>query len=256
MINVRRRLLPVASEMPGEAPESEDCLVLNVWTPGLHDGKQRPVMVWLHGGGYLSGSGGLPYYDGMRLAKRGDSVIVTVNHRLNIFGYLYLGGIAGPEYADSGNVGMLDLIAALQWVHDNIGEFGGDPQKVTIFGESGGGGKVGTLMGMPLAKGLFQRAILQSTFGITAIPAEKATELTVALLAALNLSRNDVDKLQTVPVGKLEEALRKVSGATALGFLGSMGPVVQRTLAPSRSVYAQRGTDIDRCFRYGGDDQR
>jgi para-nitrobenzyl esterase len=217
---------PGSHEIAGEAPESEDCLMLNVWTPGLHDGKQRPVMVWLHGGGYLSGSGGLPYYDGMQLARRGDTVIVTVNHRLNIFGYLYLGGIAGPEYADSGNVGMLDLIAALQWVQDNIGEFGGDRQRVTIFGESGGGGKVGTLMGMPLAKGLFQGAILQSTFGITAIRAEKATELTVALLAALNLSRNDVDKLQTVPVGELEEALRKVSGARALGFLGSMGPVV------------------------------
>jgi para-nitrobenzyl esterase len=223
---------PVVQQTPGEAPESEDCLVLNVWTPGLHDGKKRPVMVWLHGGGYSSGSGGVPVYDGARLAKRGDSVIVTVNHRLNVFGHLYLGGIAGPAYADSGNVGMLDLIAALQWVRDNIGEFGGDPQKVTIFGQSGGGGKVGTLLAMPLAKGLFQRAILQSTFALTAVPPEKATELTVALLAALNLNRNDVDKLQTLPVEKLEEAFRKVAGANTLGFLGSVGPVVDGRSLP------------------------
>jgi len=154
---------PGGHELPSEAAgQSEDCLVLNVWTPGLHDGKQRPVMVWLHGGGYVSGSGGVPIYDGARLAKRGDTVIVTLNHRLNVLGYLYLGGVAGPEYADSGNVGQLDLIAALQWVRDNVTEFGGDPQRVTIFGESGGGSKVGTLMAMPLAKGLFQRAILES----------------------------------------------------------------------------------------------
>jgi para-nitrobenzyl esterase len=209
---------PGGRELPSEAVgESEDCLVLNVWTPGLYDGKQRPVMVWLHGGGYVSGSGGVPIYDGARLAKRGDTVIVTLNHRLNVLGYLYLGGIAGPEYADSGNVGQLDLIAALQWVRDNVTEFGGDPQRVTIFGESGGGSKVGTLMAMPLAKGLFQGAILESGFGLTAIPAEKATETTDGVLAALNLRRNQVDELQTLPVAKLQEALLKVTGGTPLG---------------------------------------
>jgi para-nitrobenzyl esterase len=149
---------------------------------------------------------------------------------------LYLGSIAGPEYADSGNVGMLDLIAALQWVRDNIAEFGGDPQKVTIFGQSGGGGKVGTLLAMPLAKGLFQRAILQSTFALTAVPPEKATELTVALLAALNLNRNDVDKLQTLPVEKLMEklldAVHKVNGVAPLSMLNSLGPVVDGRSLP------------------------
>ena len=215
-------------ELPSEAGESEDCLVLNVWTPGVHDGKQRPVMVWLHGGGYISGSGDSPIYDGARLAKRGDTVIVTLNHRLNVLGYLYLGGIAGPEYADSGNVGQLDLIAALQWVRDNITEFGGDPQRVTIFGESGGGRKVANLMAMPLAKGLFQRAILQSGFEFTAIPAEKATETADALLAALNLRRNQVDELQTLPVAKLQEAFRKVTGGTPVG----VGPVLDGRSVP------------------------
>ena len=130
---------------------------------------------------------------------------------------MYLGGIAGPEYADSGNVGQLDLIAALLWVRDCVTEFGGDPQRVTIFGESGGGSKVGTLMAMPLAKGLIQRAVLESGFGLSTIPAEKATETTDGVLAALNLHRNQVDELQTLTVAKLQEALLKVTGGTPLG---------------------------------------
>jgi para-nitrobenzyl esterase len=141
---------------PADAtPEGEDCLTLNVWTPGLGDGVKRPVMVWLHGGGFGYGSGNRAVTDGANLARRGDVVVVNVNHRLNIFGFLHLADIGSPAWAHSGNAGVLDLIAALRWVHDNIKSFGGDPANVTIFGESGGGGKVSVLLAMPEARGLF-----------------------------------------------------------------------------------------------------
>jgi len=132
----------------------EDCLVLNVWTPGLSDGRKRPVMFWIHGGGFAQESGSWPWLDGTALARRGDVVVVTINHRLNIFGYLHLADIGGEQYAASGNAGMLDLVAGLQWVRENIAQFGGDPSNVMIFGESGGGAKVCTLLAMPSAKGL------------------------------------------------------------------------------------------------------
>ena len=149
-----------------QEPMSEDCLHLNVWTPALRDGGKRPVMVWFHGGGYFSGSGGNGRYDGTNLCTRQDVVLVTINHRLNVFGHLYLAQLGGKRYADSGNAGILDCVAALEWIRDNIAEFGGDPGNVTLFGESGGGGKVMTLMAMPAAKGLFHRAIAQSGLAI------------------------------------------------------------------------------------------
>ena len=126
---------------------------MNVWTPSLGASHKRPVMFWLHGGGFTSGSGGFAIYDGTNLASRHDVVVVTVNHRLNVFGYLYLAGIGGAKYADASNVGMLDIIQALEWVRDNIAEFGGDPNNVTIFGQSGGGAKVSTLLAMPVGAG-------------------------------------------------------------------------------------------------------
>ena len=134
---------------------SEDCLFLNVWTRGLGDGGRRPVMVWLHGGGFRAGSGSSATYDGVNLCNRGDVVVVTINHRLNIFGSAYLAELAGDDFAASGCTGMLDIVAALEWVRDNIEAFGGDPDRVTVFGESGGGRKVSTLLAMPDAKGLF-----------------------------------------------------------------------------------------------------
>jgi para-nitrobenzyl esterase len=211
------------AEGPGRGvPTSEDCLVLNVWTPGLRDGKKRPVMVWMHGGGFVSGSGASAVYDGTRLAQHGDTVIVTLNHRLNAFGYLYLGASAGPEYADSGNVGQLDLIAALQWVRENIAEFGGDPATVTAFGESGGGSKIGTLMAMPLAQGLFQRAVLQSGFGLTALTAAEATKIADAVLKEVDLRRDQMRQLQSLPAAKLQEAVRKATGGMPMGI----GPVI------------------------------
>ena len=142
------------------AAETEDCLTLNVWTPGPVG--KRPVMVWLHGGAFSYGSANSDRQQGSRLCNRGDVVVVTVNHRLNIFAHLHLAEVGGPDFAQSSNTGVLDLVAALEWVRDNIAAFGGDPGNVTIFGESGGGGKVSALMTMPSARGLFQKAIIQS----------------------------------------------------------------------------------------------
>src|SRR6516225_7312806 len=143
----------------GSAAQGEDCLVLNIFSTGVNDGRKRPVMVWIHGGGYTYGSGSSLGYDGASLARTGDVVVICINHRLNVVGHLYLGA-AAAELADSGNVGMLDIVAALQWVRDNVAQFGGDSGNVTIFGQSGGGGKVSTLVAMPAARGLFHKAIV------------------------------------------------------------------------------------------------
>src|SRR5947208_2729983 len=161
----RPKRRPVLETLLGPAdttPEGEDCLTLNVWTPGLGDGGKRPVMVWLHGGAFAYGSGNRAVTEGGSLARRGDVVVVSVNHRLNVFGFLHLADLGGERYAHSGNAGVLDLVAALQWVRNNIAGFGGDPGNVTIFGESGGGGKVSVLLAMPAARGLFHRAVIQS----------------------------------------------------------------------------------------------
>jgi para-nitrobenzyl esterase len=156
----------------------EDCLVLNVWTPGLNDGGKRPVMVWLHGGGFFCGSGNhLPFWDGTALARNEDVVLVSINHRLGIFGHLFLDGVVGAEYAGSGNAGMLDIVQALEWIRDNITVFGGDSGNVTIFGESGGGAKVTTLLAMPSARGLIHRAISESGPGMRERTAEDAAQV-------------------------------------------------------------------------------
>ena len=185
-------------------------------------------MVWLHGGGFTLFSGASSVYDGHRLAARGDVVVVTLNHRLNVFGYLYLSDLLGPDYADSGNVGQLDIIAALKWVRDNIEEFGGDPDSVTIFGESGGGGKVGTLMAMPQAQGLFHRAIMQSGFAITAITTDTADKMTNSLLTALHLHADEAAKLKTLSVARLLDALQEVTHGLPFG----LGPVVDGRSLP------------------------
>lgn len=171
---------------------SEDCLAINVWTSALRDGGKRPVMVWFHGGDFSSLSGSRNVFDGVRLCNRGDVVVVTLNHRLNAFGYMYLGEVA-PELGAAANPGMLDLVAALEWVRDNIAEFGGDPGNVTIFGQSGGGGKVATIMAMPGAEGLFHRAIIQSgsyarNAHLQAMTPAEASGLTRSLLAALDVA--------------------------------------------------------------------
>lgn len=188
---------------------SEDCLYLNVWTPGLNRSARRPVMVWLHGGGFSIGSGSWPVYDGQALASRGDVVVVTVNHRLGIFGYLHLGDRAGSEYASSGNAGMLDLVAALRWVNENIAAFGGDPDNVTIFGESGGGAKVSTLLAMPAAAGLFHRAAIQSGPGLRVRAEDQATQSGEEIAVSLGCSAGDVGALQSLPSERLLEAQAK-----------------------------------------------
>jgi para-nitrobenzyl esterase len=200
------------NEHPGEI--SEDCLVLNVWTPGL-DGKARPVMVSFHGGGFTTGSGNGHGYVGAPLASYGDVVVVTVNHRLGAFGYLYLGELGGPEYAQSGNAGVLDLVAAPEWVRDNIAGFGGDPGTVMIWGQSGGGAKTTTLLAMPSAKGLFHRAAVQSGSSLSMRTREDATAAAKALLAELGLDESRLAELQNVPYEKIVEAQGKVQGGFA-----------------------------------------
>jgi len=211
---------------------SEDCLVLNVWRPAAVDGGKRPVMVWLHGGGFANGAGSEALYHGTALAKGNDVVVVTINHRLNAFGYLYLAEIAGEEFVGSGMAGMLDIVLALQWVRDNITAFGGDPQNVTIFGESGGGRKVSLLMTMPSAKGLFHRAIIQSSPGLRGRDPKVATELAERLLALLGIKTDEIKKLQELPAQQVLDAVLKLpapSGASK-SLSESAGPIL--LLAP------------------------
>lgn len=205
---------PVLSQIVPErqlADIGEDCLVLNVWTRGLGDGGKRPVMVWLHGGGWTAGSGGSPVYDGCALANRGDVVVVTINHRLSIAGYLYLGDILGGEYERSGTAGVADMVLALEWVRDNIEAFGGDPGNVTIFGESGGGVKVHTLLATPAATGLFHRAVIQSGSARHWATREEGTRLADAILEELGLNRQRARELLEVPVDRLIEAQQAVA---------------------------------------------
>jgi len=197
--------LGVASEnLP---PEGEDCLVLNVWTPavGANANRKRPVMFWCHGGGFVTGSGSSPDTDGSNLARRGDVVVVTINHRLNVLGFANLSEFS-TDFAASGDAGMLDIVKALQWVRANIANFGGDPNTVMVFGQSGGGRKVETLLAMPSAKGLFHRAAIES--GATMQVVERATAIRVGeqLLAKLGIPKNQVREIQKMPVEKIMAA--------------------------------------------------
>jgi len=187
-------------------PESEDCLVLNIWTPAVNDGRKRPVLFWCHGGAFVSGSGSSPGTDGAHLAHRGDVVVVTINHRLNVLGFTYLAEFGGSDFASSGDVGMLDIVHALGWVRNNIGQFGGDPNTVMIFGQSGGGRKVGTLLAMPSAKGLFHRAVIESGPTIKLVEREQAIRVAGMLLDKLNVRKSQVRELQNMPVARIMSA--------------------------------------------------
>ncbi|MEO8480782.1 MAG: carboxylesterase/lipase family protein [Acidobacteriota bacterium] len=186
---------------------TEDMLRLNVWSPAVNDGKKRPVLVWIHGGGYASGSSQeLRPYDGERLAREHDVVLVSMNHRLNVFGFLDLSQIGGDKYAQSGNVSMLDLVQSLQWVRDNVAAFGGDAGNVTIFGQSGGGGKVTTLMAMPAAKGLFHKAVAMSGSFVGAATRDSSKALALQVMKELGLNTSQVAKLHTVSTDALLNA--------------------------------------------------
>jgi len=212
---------------------SEDCLMLNVWTPKADRGK-RPVMVWLHGGGFASGSGSYTIYSGRELARKHDAVAISVNHRLNIFGFLYLAEFGG-KWAEASNAGILDVVAALEWVRDNIAAFGGDPNNVTIFGQSGGAGKVSTLMAMPSAKGLFHRAIAQSGSAVTSTQKAQAVRTTEQVLQRLKIAPTELDKLQAVPMQELINVLRPPAGAAPGPGGGGLnfGPVVDGKSLPA-----------------------
>jgi para-nitrobenzyl esterase len=207
-------LVPEWDPLNRREPMGEDCLNLNVWTPGVGDAAKRPVMVWLHGGGYAAGSPGMIAYDGANLARRHDVVVVGVTHRLNAFGFLYLAELGGEKFAQASNVGMRDIIAGLEWVHDNIAGFGGDPGNVTIFGQSGGAGKVSTLLGMPGAQGLFHRAVAQSGSAVTSMPVGAATASAEAFMSRLGLKGNQVDELQKLPMEQLLGALQPRNAPT------------------------------------------
>ena len=216
-----------AEMLPADPREAlgEDCLVMNIWTPNASSGR-RPVMVWLHGGGYRSGSGSYTIYEGRELARKHGVVAITINHRLNALGFLYLSHLGG-KWASASNVGMLDIVAALEWVRDNIAAFGGDPGNVTIFGQSGGAGKVSTLMAMPAARGLFHRAIAQSGAALTATPVEQAVKATDQLLQILKIGSGQLDQLQTIPLTRITDALA-AAGAPLAAFV----PVLDRTSLP------------------------
>jgi para-nitrobenzyl esterase len=230
----------------GNFPQSEDCLFLNVATPAADDGR-RPVMVWIHGGGFTTGSGSIPWYHGSRLVERHDVVVVSINYRLGALGFSHLAGL-GDAYAGSGNCGILDQIAALEWVRDNISAFGGDPGNVTIFGESAGGMSVGTLLGTPAAQGLFHRAIAQSGAAQAVRPAERAAEIAEKVAARFG----GLEGLLDAPVEELLAAQAEVAAATRFApgsdSLLPFSPVLDGVVlpeAPHAAVAAGMAAEVD-----------
>jgi para-nitrobenzyl esterase len=227
------------SGAPDVSPETEDCLTVNVWTRGTGAAAARPVMVWFHGGAFAYGNANAPRLRGSRLAARNDVVVVSVNQRLNIFGHLDLSEFGDAPFRHSGNAGTLDMIAALEWVRDNIDRFGGDPGNVTIFGESGGGAKVSTLLAMPRAVGLFHRAIIQSGAAVRLRTRDRALALTECVLRHLGSSGSSIQALQTVSVDQLLAAVRPAElaigpSATPLFDRYPFGPVVDGDVVPAQ----------------------
>ncbi|HKV48594.1 MAG TPA: carboxylesterase family protein [Candidatus Acidoferrales bacterium] len=224
---------------------SEDCLRINVWTPSINDNKKRPVLMWIHGGGFTSGSDNeLRMYDGESLARRGDVVMVSVNHRLGVLGYMNLIEY-GEQYASSPNVGMMDLVAALEWVKTNISNFGGDPNSVLIFGQSGGGGKVSALMGMPSAEGLFHRAVVESGASLRQSTLDRSAQTAAGVIAELGLSKDSISKIHDLPdhaivqaafdAGRRASAAARGRGRGPGGGGGAWGPVVDGKVLPRNS---------------------
>jgi para-nitrobenzyl esterase len=229
-------LVSALSAMLVEGEQSEDCLYLNVWTPSA-DKKRRPVMVWIHGGAFSIGSGSQAIYDGSVLARRGDVVVVTVNYRLGPLGFLRLADVSGGKIPASGNEGILDQVAALEWVRDNIAEFGGDPANVTIFGESAGGMSVGTLLGMPAARGLFHKAIPQSGACHTGAPIERANRTAERILSKLGVSPSNAEAVRALSPGQLLKGTLMPDGKTPDPEFGmAYQPVVDGTTMPKTAI--------------------
>ena len=233
-------------------PQREDCLVLNVWTRSIDNGRKRPVMVWLHGGGFTAGSGSSSLYDGTGLVRRGDVVVVTINHRLNVFGHLYLDELCGERFMGSGNAGLLDIVLALQWVRENIAIFGGDPENVTLFGESGGGRKVSLLLTMPAARGLFHKGIIQSSPALRAMERRTATDVAERLLNSMNIKAQEIEKIQDIPSTQLLEAVTAMPLSTtvrpevmAAGSLMSFTPVVDGHFLPAQPFLPQASPHLN-----------
>jgi len=232
---------PAAHQRPGPLERTfggygrmdEDCLTANVWTPGGDPEAGRPVLVWVHGGAFTTGLGSMAWYDGSRLAARGDVVVVTFNYRLGALGFLHLGDLGGEAWAGSGNTGLLDQIAALAWVAENVAAFGGDPGRVTVFGESAGAMSIATLLAMPQAAGLFQRAILQSGGGTFVQDRTTATALAVSVIDELGVPHDDLSRLVNVPVGALLDAQAAAGGRRSGVGLAFM-PVVDGATLPTR----------------------
>jgi len=236
-----RPMIPeIGDALTGSGPMSEDCLRLNVWTPEIGRGS-RPVMVWFHGGGQRTGSGNSIFYDGTELARQHDVTVVTVTHRLNAFAYLWLAGLqdTGERFADTANLGLRDLVLALEWVRDNIAAFGGDARNVTVFGQSGGGGKTAMLTAFPAAQGLFHRAIIMSTLADTAVTGlepEHATEAAELLLRRLGIAARDAARLETLPPDAIVAALANdpsAGGRPAPDLSQRYVPVVDGTTLPA-----------------------
>ena len=215
-----------------EKMDEQGCLVLNVWTPGINDGKKRPVFLWCHGGGFSSGSAhDLPCYEGYSLAKKGDIVVVNLNHRLNVLGYVDLSALGG-KWSESVNLGQQDIVKALEWIHKNIDRFGGDPDQVTVGGQSGGGGKVSNLLAMPSAKGLFHRAVIQSGSRLGTGNKEASQALGLAFIKELGLTPATMDKIGSFSYEELAEAGNRASRkmAEATGTRGGFGPTEDGTI--------------------------
>jgi len=262
-----REFGPIAPQTPpvggfivhGEEPQNEDCLFLNVWTPGL-DNARRPVMVWIHGGAFTMGSGSEAMYDTESLTRRGGVVMVTINYRLGLLGFLRLKEATGGRVPATGNEGLLDQVAALKWVRDNIAVFGGDPSNVTVFGESAGAMSIGCLMAMPPASGLFQKAILESGVGSTAVSLEHSRGVTERFLKTLNIKGNDVDGLMALTVAQLLEMDMKLrmslAGPGEAMRLTVVAPVIDGEIIPgvpndvarqgsAKNIPAIIGTNLD-----------